>query len=263
MVMTLFTQPAFEKRGPAGLHIGTSGWNYKHWANGRFYPRGLKPGQWLQFLAEHFDTVEVNYSFYRIPSPNAVSTWQATAPPEFRFALKLWRGITQFRKLKDTAEFVAQFLSSANRIPPPQRGPLLVQLPPQMGINLQRLDAFLDELEERTHDSPWCMAVEFRNRTWLVEAVYRLLDEHGAALVLADSGRCPIFEPNHAGFVYIRRHGSWNHPEGRYLSEQIAEDARRIRGWLAEGKEVFVYFNNDLNGHAVDNARELQALLAG
>ncbi|HOB75582.1 MAG TPA: DUF72 domain-containing protein [Phycisphaerae bacterium] len=244
-----------------GIHIGTSGWNYRHWANGRFYPQGLKPGDWLRFLAGHFDTVEVNYSFYRIPTRESVAKWQAATPPGFLFAMKLWRGITQFRKLSDPAGFLAQFLSSANIMPPSRRGPLLVQLPPSMGLHLQRLDAFLIELERQTNASPWRVAVEFRHPSWLVERVYRLLNEHRAAVVLADLGRCPITEPNDVDFVYVRRHGGWHHPEGRYLPEQIAADAERIKGWRTTGKTVYVYYNNDLNGHAVDNARELAGLV--
>ena len=246
---------------PGRAYIGTSGWNYKHWANGRFYPPGLKPAGWLKFLAEHFNTVEVNYSFYRVPSREAVSNWQAAAPPGFLFAMKLWRGITQFRKLNDPAGFLEQFLLGVEPMPASKRGPLLVQLPPSMGMHLQRLDSFLIELERQTRQSPWRVAVEFRHRSWLVEPVYRLLTEHGAAVALADMARCPITEPNDIDFIYVRRHGGWNHPEGRYLPEQIAADAERIKGWLAAGKVVYVYYNNDRNGHAVDNARELGAMV--
>jgi uncharacterized protein YecE (DUF72 family) len=244
-------------------HVGTSGWNYKHWAGGRFYPPGLKPGGWLRFLADRFDTVEVNYSFYRVPSPKAVAGWAAAVPSSFRFAMKLWRGITHYHKLENSSELLPPFLSAAGEIPSRQRAPLLVQLPPQMRINLQRLDEFLTDLSRQNRQSPWRAAVEFRHPSWLVDPLYRLLDRHGAALVLADSSRCLVWQPNNVDLVYIRRHGGSSHPEGRYLPRQIAEDAERIRDWLAEGKEVYVYYNNDRGGHAVDNARELKESSVG
>jgi uncharacterized protein YecE (DUF72 family) len=242
-------------------YIGTSGWNYKHWANNRFYPKGLKPGEWLAFLAEHFNTVEVNYSFYRMPSPEAVSGWQSATPDEFLLAVKLWRGITHYKKLKEPGNYLVSFLDIISVVGQRRRGPLLVQLPPQMGPDLQRLDGFLTMLDELTAPSPWRVAVEFRHTGWLTPPVYRLLDGYRAALVLADSPRCPIREPNDVDFIYIRRHGSWQHHEGRYLPQQIEEDAARIRDWLTAGQRVFVYYNNDAFGHAVDNGRQLREQL--
>jgi uncharacterized protein YecE (DUF72 family) len=237
-------------------YIGTSGWSYKHWSQGRFYPRGLKPAEWLAYFAQEFRTVEINASFYRLPKPGMFERWRAVTPPEFRFAVKLWRWITHLKKLKDCATELADFFAVADELGP-KRGPLLVQLPPSMRKDEARLDGFLAQLHAVSQSRPWLVTVEFRHPEWLCDEIYGLLSRHQAAVCLADLKRCPILEPNDAPFVYIRRHGPGGRYRGCYTPEHIAEDARRIRDWLAAGKDVYVYYNNDVGGHAVDNARQL------
>lgn len=242
-------------------HVGTSGWNYKHWSGGRFYPPRLAARNWLAFYATHFDTVEVNNSFYRIPSAESVASWAATVPAHFTFAMKIWRGITHYRKLVNCEEFLDRFFAAANALNPPRRGPLLLQLPPSLGIDVGRLDAFLDAFHAATGTQRWLLAVEFRHPSWLKPEVYALLDRHKVALALADMERCPITEPNGADFVYVRRHGPTGRYAGCYAPEHIAADAQRIDRWLRTGRSVFVYYNNDIGGHAVDNARQLMEAL--
>lgn len=237
-------------------YIGTSGWSYAHWAKGRFYPKGLKQGEWLRFFAQHFGTVEINSSFYRMPKRDTIARWRQVTGSRFRFATKLWRRVTHEKRLVNCGQELRDFIEVVGRLRP-KRGPLLVQLPPSMRKDVARLDAFLAELKKITGRSRWKVAVEFRNTDWLCEEVYELLDRRGAALCLADMERCPITEPNDVSFVYVRRHGPGGRYRGRYASSHIAGDAERIRGWLQAGKDVYVYYNNDVDGYAVDNARQL------
>jgi uncharacterized protein YecE (DUF72 family) len=237
-------------------YIGTSGWSYAHWAKGRFYPKGLKPGEWLGFLAERFNTVEINSSFYRLPRPEFVTRWRDVTGGRFRFAVKLWRRITHEKRLKDCGSELSDFLAAAGELGP-KRGPLLVQLPPSTRKDVGRLEEFLAALKKVAGRSRWKVAVEFRNPDWLCDEVNELLSRHKAALCLADLPRCPITEPNEASYVYIRRHGPGGGYRDCYAPRHIAADAARVRAWLDDGKDVFVYYNNDIDGHAVDNARQL------
>jgi uncharacterized protein YecE (DUF72 family) len=240
------------------VYIGTSGWNYKHWKS-RFYPPEVKQKDWLAFLAERFNTVEVNTSFYRIPKKETVQHWAEIVPVNFRFAVKLWRGITHYKKLVGTRPYVESFLDVVDALPPKMRAPMLIQLPPNQGKNVDKLRDFLREFQDAS-GGQWRVAVEFRNSEWLSDDVYRVLDEAGAAICLHDmAGRGETERENDASFVYVRRHGSGTGKyAGRYSSEQIAADAKRVRSWAAAGKEVFVYYNNDIDGWAIVNAGELR-----
>lgn len=242
-------------------YIGTSGWSYTHWAKGRFYPKGLKQGEWLGFLAQRFNTVEVNSSFYRLPKPEIVARWRRVTGTRFRLAVKLWRRITHVKRLVDCGPELRDFFAVAGELGP-KRGPLLVQLPPSLRKDVSRLDEFLVVLKKTAGRTRWMVAVEFRNRDWLCDEVYELLTRHRVALCLADLPRCPITEPNDAPFVYLRRHGPGGGYRGCYSSRHIAADAARIRGWLGQGRDVFVYYNNDIDSHAVDNARQLMAAVS-
>jgi uncharacterized protein YecE (DUF72 family) len=242
---------------PGGkCYIGTSGWSYAHWAKGRFYPQGLKQGEWLRFFSGQFSTVELNSSFYRLPRPEFVARWRSVTGGRFRFAVKLWRRITHVKRLLDCERELADFLAVANEFGP-KRGPLLVQLPPSLRKDAARLDEFLTLSKKAAGRTRWKVAVEFRNPDWLCDEVYALLTRHKAALCLADLPRCPITEPNDAPFVYVRRHGPGGGYRGCYTSQHIAADAAQVRRWLADGRNVYVYYNNDIGGHAVDNARQL------
>ncbi|MFQ6049145.1 MAG: DUF72 domain-containing protein, partial [Phycisphaerae bacterium] len=210
------------------LYVGTSGWAYKHWAAGRFYPQGLRPSEWLGYLAERFPTVEVNSSFYRLPSESMVQRWCDLTGPQFRFAVKLWRLITHRKRLIDCREPLGVFLAVAKTFGR-KRGPLLVQLPPSMHKDLPRLERFLDDLRAAMGRTTWRLAVEFRHPSWADDQTTALLDAHRAALCLADMPSCPFTEPGQADFIYIRRHGPGGRYRGRYSPRHIAADAQRIR----------------------------------
>jgi uncharacterized protein YecE (DUF72 family) len=242
--------------------IGTSGWNYKHWRE-TIYPKGLPQRRWLEHYLVHFDTVEVNTSFYRIPKRETVEAWREATPSFFRFALKLWRGITHYRKLKNAGEFTSSFLGVVEAMPRDRRAPLLIQLPPSQGRDIEKLRAYVLELREIA-ESPWPIAVEFRNGSWLDADVYRTLDKLDVAMCIHDMrGRAASDRPNEASFVYVRRHGSaGGRYAGSYSPEQIAVDASHIQRWVRDGRGVYVYYNNDIGGHAFWNARDLRSAIS-
>ncbi len=244
----------------ARAFIGTSGWNYKHW-RGDIYATGFAQRKWLEFIAERFDTVEVNTSFYRIPKPETVDAWHRGTRPDFRFALKLWRGITHYRKLRAARDLTERFLESAEMLPEDRRGPLLIQLPPNQGPDVAKVEDYVAEFRSLT-ETRWQISVEFRNDAWLaVPGLTESLDRMDVALCLHDMhGKAAATEPGRASFVYVRRHGSGGGLyAGSYSPEQIADDAARIGAWTAQGRDVFVYYNNDIGGHAFRNALSLKA----
>lgn len=242
--------------------IGTSGWNYKHWRS-VFYPAGVSQKRWLGYYAERFDTVEINGSFYRVPTEPAVQEWNRQAPPEFLFAAKLWRGVTHYRKLRQCADLLERFFQSLKLLDAEHRGPLLVQLPPNQRKDVPKLTAFLADLRS-VAGRGWRVVFEFRNDSWLAPDAFRALDRAGAALCLHDMiGAAPADQPNDAPFVYVRRHGpAGARYRGKYTRGQVEADAKRVRGWLRQGRDVFVYYNNDIGGHAVTNAIGLRKAVA-
>lgn len=255
--------PTGSTRLPGGskgrILIGTSGWMYKHWANGVFYPPKLKQGLWLPHYIEHFPTVEINASFYRLPSEAAVAHWAATAPKDFTYAVKCWRWITHVRKIKETSkEDVKTFFG---RIEPMWRnlGPILVQLPPSMKIDLERLEAFWHILPSKVGKTRLRIALEVRHESWLTDQTRLLLDNLGGSLVLHD-WRVATTRTNDAPFIYIRRHGLPTY-QGNYSEEQLRADAEQVRSFARQGRDVYVYYNNDAKGYAISNARRLTEFL--
>jgi uncharacterized protein YecE (DUF72 family) len=181
----------------------------------------------------------------------------------FVFALKLWRGITHYRKLKAAADLTERFLESAEVLARERRAPLLIQLPPNQGKDLPKLEQYIHEWR-RLAPTPWDIAVEFRNPDWLQADVYKSLDRLRVALCIHDmTGKADTGMPNDAPFVYMRRHGSaGGRYAGSYSPEDIASDAGRIAEWVREGRTVYVYYNNDIGGHAWWNARDLRGAIS-
>lgn len=247
----------------AHAHVGTSGWSYEAW-QGSFYPEHLSSEAWLSFYADRLGTVEVNNTFYRIPSASLVASWDERTPGSFRFGFKLSRSITYDRELVGTRPLLERFFEAIGRLPGVKRAPVLVQPDPELGRDVDRLAAFVADVRAAT-DGGWRLAFEFRNDDWLHEDTFAVLDDHDLALCLHDmAGKGAVDEPNEAApFVYLRRHGAEGAYTKRYREEQIARDAERTVDWLAQGRPVFAYFNNDLEGHApADAARLVQAIEA-
>ncbi len=238
----------------ATVRIGTSGWVYRHW-KGRFYPPGLASSRWLEFYATHFSTVEVNFSFNRLPGAETFAGWRAQTPPGFCFAVKGSRLITHLKRLKDPSSHVATFFAHAEALGE-KLGPVLWQLPPRFRRDDERLEAFLAALPADRRQ-----AIEFREASWFVEPVYALLARHGVALCIADSGgvTAPPEPRLTTGWTYLRFHSGL--ADGNYTEAQLRHWAGVVAGFRDAGVAVYAYFNNDWEGFAVENARRLQALL--
>jgi uncharacterized protein YecE (DUF72 family) len=238
----------------ANVWIGTSGWVYKHWM-GIFYPPKLPGERQLAFYAERFLTVEVNFSFYRLPERSVFETWRSQTPPGFLFAVKGSRYLTHLKKLKEPAEPLARLMDRAAGLGE-KLGPILFQFPPNWPIHVERLAPFLDAL--RAYPGRPC-AFEFRHESWLTAEVYGLLERAGAALCLPVSQTVPLDVRVTAPWTYVRVHGG---RRGIGLADdELAEWAERIRTFLDRGVDAYVYFNNDPDGHAIRDAERLRAML--
>jgi uncharacterized protein YecE (DUF72 family) len=239
------------------IHVGTSGWIYKHW-RGVIYPKDLPTRDWYCFYAERFDTVEINNSFYGLPSEAAVREWTDQAPPGFVFAMKASRYLTHLKKLNDPAQPLANVLDRA-RLFGPHLGPVLYQLPPNWHCNPERLRRFLELLPpDVVH------VLELRDPSWYTDAVSELLTEHKVGFCIHDLRGVPTPEWVTAKTVYVRFHG----PTARaYAGGYPRERLRSWAEWMAEqrraGRDVFAYFNNEDAGHAVRDALTLREMLAG
>lgn len=237
------------------IHIGTSGWHYKHWL-GVFYPAGTPPAKMFQFYAQHFDTVEINNSFYHLPAAKTFDNWRDSSPPKFHFAVKASRFITHMKKLKDPESSSEKFFLVADRLGR-KLGPILFQLPPRWKVNVDRLAEFLESLPAKHK-----YVFEFRDETWLVPEVYELLRRHKAAFCIHDFADMKVPHEITANFTYIRFHGPTTAKYfGSYSTAQLREWADRIEDWSRHLAAIYVYFNNDPGGEAVKNGLELKRLV--
>lgn len=235
--------------------IGTSGYSYRHWRGGVFYPKGLRQRDELTYYAEEFPTLELNNPFYRLPEESTFDSWRDRTPAGFLFAVKASRYITHMKRLSECEEALERFLTRARRLGS-KLGPVLFQLPPQWEANPSRLDGFLDLLPS---DVP--CAFEFRHASWLVEPIYRALERRGAALCIPSASWMPA-PPDiaTAPFTYLRMHAGAG-PGGGYTAAELTKLARRVSTFSARGTDVDVYFNNDGGGHAIFDARSLSGRL--
>jgi uncharacterized protein YecE (DUF72 family) len=242
------------------LHIGTSGWNYKHWANDEFYPKGLAQAKWLEYYARFFDTVEINNSFYRLPKEETFRKWRSQTPAGFVFTAKASRFFTHMKKLADPEQHAELFLERARGLGEKLKV-ILFQLPPQWGYNQGRLEALFRYMKRQRIMPGVRSALEVRNATWLCDTCLQMLRKHNVSLVLMDAAHLKVEDPATADFVFLRRHGTEGAYGGSYPEPHLKKDAERIRGWLSERRDVFIYYNNDIGGHAVRNAQRLKELL--
>ena len=244
------------RRRAGRLLIGTSGYVYGDW-RGRLYPRTLPVREWLPFYTEHFPTVELNSPFYRLPTAATFREWYRAAPRDFVFAVKASRFLTHIKRLKDPAAPLRRFFTRVRALGP-TLGPVLFQLPPQFHANPGRLDRFLAALARQRIVRPLRVVLEVRHPSWLDEAIHARLRTANVSLCLHDSKKQPVTGPVTADFVYVRRHGYGK--RGSYPRRALEQDAGAIRRWLGEGRDVYVYFNNDWRGYAVANAKTLASL---
>ncbi len=243
----------------AGFHVGTSGWSYPHWL-GVLYPEGTRSSEFLEVYVQRFDCVELNASFYRLPKEATVRGWLRRTPEGFRFCLKMSRLVTHLKRLAEVeGRPLANFFQRFEPLRP-RLGPVLVQLPPSLAFEAGRVQAFFALLRERHAEHRY--ALEARHKSWFEETALDLLEQYGVALVIADSGgRFPSAETVTADFVYLRFHGPADLYRSNYPDEMLADYARKVRDWLAQGLEVWAFFNNDVGGHAVRNALRLREMV--
>lgn len=230
------------------VHIGCSGWNYRSW-RGRFYPVGLPARSWLEAYAERFRTVEVNATFYRLPTRHAVEHWVQQTDPGFVFAIKASRFLTHVKRLADVGDGIARFYERIEPLVRERRlGPVLWQFPENFARDDDRLTGALDALPAGRH------AFEFRHPSWFDPDVYSRLREHDAALVIGDHPDRP-FQAHvaTASWRYIRFHYGAHGRRGNYSGRELEEWAKRLRAWRNK-EELFVYFNNDWECFAPQNA---------
>jgi len=256
------------------LFLGTSGYSYKHW-KGIFYPSGLPPFQWLEFYCRHFDTVELNVTFYRLPTRKTFEGWYQRTPPHFLFTAKGSRYITHIKRLKDCCEPLRAYRENAAGLGA-KLACVLWQLPPNLQFDGERLRGFCqlvqDELPEKRH------AFEFRHESWLNQTCYDCLSAHGFALCIPVSPDYPRAEQMTAPFTYIRFHGGASRANSSYTDKELQQWAAKIKQWLksrstlyknlnggmsqGDRRDIYCYFNNDAHGFAIDNAKKLRDYLS-
>lgn len=239
------------------IRIGTSGFHYKHW-KGPFYPQKTPDAAMLDFYIQHFDTLELNNSFYRLPTVEAFESWRDATPDDFVFAVKASRFITHNKKLKDPENAVDNLLPRAAHLGT-KLGPVLFQLPPKWRVNPERLRNLLLILPRDVR-----YAFEFRELSWMTNEVTGILSEFNAAFCIYELAgyRSPLSVT--ADFTYVRLHGPESGKyQGSYSEQQLSEWARQIEAWAEELKAIYFYFDNDQAGYAAANALRLREMVFG
>jgi uncharacterized protein YecE (DUF72 family) len=234
------------------VRVGCSGWNYKHWRE-TVYPKGVPQRQWLPYYATLFDTVEVNATFYRLPSRDTVEAWIENTPDDFVFSLKASRYLSHIKRLRGIANGIARLSEGIEPLlSTPKMGPLLWQLPETFHRDDERLAEALDAFPE------WRHCIEFRHESWFAPDVMAMLREHQVALVIGDHPERPFqLHELTADWTYVRLHHGKRGRRGNYSASELETWRRRIAAWRSEA-EVFVYCNNDWEAFAVKNASWLR-----
>lgn len=233
------------------IHIGTSGWSYKHW-RGTFYPEGTKVKDHFSYYARIFYTVEINNTFYGVPSDDTFLKWRETVPDDFVYVIKANRFIMHLKKLRNPEESLQSFMEKVE-ILGTKLGAVLFQLPPFLTVNVELLETFLAALPSKNR-----YVFEFRNESWYIPPVYDLLQKYNVAFCIYElAGHISPIQTT-ADFVYLRLHGPGvNKYQGSYSDESLMEWAAQCKIWL-KTKDVFVYFDNDEKGYAAFNAIKLK-----
>ena len=236
------------------IRIGCSGWNYKHWRE-RFYPPKLPQKRWFEHYSDVFDTVEINNSFYRLPSADTFAKWRDQAPPGFCYAVKANRFLTQAKKLLDCEEPLERMMGAVRHLGD-RLGPILYQLPPRLKLNLERLETFLQLVPKDVTN-----VFEFREKSWYVPDTLELLDRYGASFCVHDMPGSTSERLAAGPIAYVRFHGG----EGKYWGRYSDEGLLSWTDWIVEqvrgGRDVWCYFNNDIDAHAIHDALTLRSMV--
>lgn len=266
--------------------VGISGWRYAPW-RGDFYPKGLPQRRELEYASRHLNTIELNGTFYSLQRPTYFEAWRDETPPDFVFSVKGGRFITHLLRLRNVNTALANFFASGVLALGPKLGPFLWQLPERLGFGAEQVDAFLSQLPRTTEaavqlarhhdarvdgrdwlttdaDRPLRHALEVRSHSFDTPEYFKMLERHNVASVVADTaGKWPMFTQQTADFAYARLHGETVLYESGYDDESLDRWAERVRGWLASGRDAFVYFDNDIKVRAPYDAMALAERLAG
>jgi len=236
-----------------------SGWSYGEW-KGLFYPEELKSKEWLSFYAQYFDTTEINSSFYHLPRPATVAGWMAQVPDTFKFCPKLSRYITHIKRLHEAEDGLQRYFKSFEQARH-MLGPVLIQLPPSLAFDPVRIKAFFDIL--KSDYKHYEFALEARHKSWLDDEAIKLCKRYHISWVIAQSGvGYPYLEKVTSDHVYVRFHGPGRLYASSYSDEMLQEYAIKFRKWASAGHHVWAFFNNTMNGVALDNGRRLIELLS-
>ncbi len=239
------------------IRIGTSGYHYKHW-RGPFYPTKISSNEMLEFYSQQFDTVELNNSFYRLPTEAAFDNWRQSTPADFVFAVKASRFLTHQKKLKDPESALENFLPRASRLST-KLGPLLFQLPPRWGVNAGRLEGLLEALPRDLR-----CTFEFRDLSWIQPDINKLLTRFGAAFCIYELAGYHSPLTVSAEFAYVRLHGpGLGKYQESYRSGRLRRWSRQVEEWAKDLASIYIYFDNDQAGYAARNALELKRLVNG
>ena len=239
------------------VRIGTSGFHYQHW-KGPFYPEKCPNSKFLDYYLQHFDTVELNNSFYRLPEASAFDCWREATPASFVFAVKASRFLTHNKKLKDPENALNNLLPRAAHLGP-KLGPVLFQLPPHWRVNTERLMNLLEILPRDLR-----YAFEFRELSWMSDEVESVLNKFNAAFCIYELAGYHSPLRVTADFTYVRLHGpDLGKYQGSYSDERLRDWARQIETWTTELKAIYIYFDNDQFGYAPANAATLKRMVLG
>ena len=234
------------------IRIGTSGWHYNHWS-GLFYPAKLPKNKWFEHYAKHFDTVEINNTFYQLPKQQTFENWHNQAPTNFLYAVKANRYITHIKRLKDASESLERFFKAVG-ILQEKLGPILYQLPPNFHKDLDRLRAFIKVLPKDQ-----IAVFEFRHKSWFSQDTSELLREFNAGFCIHDMPGVPSPRIITGDIIYIRFHGPTGKYAGSYSKSALQNWAKWLRKHVVKKvSSIYIYFNNDFNAYAVNNAKQLK-----
>lgn len=237
------------------IFIGTSGWYYEHWKN-FFYPKELSSKDYFKFYSNKFDSVEINSTFYRLPSKKTLLKWKKESPKDFIFSIKASRYITHIKKLKDQKKSLSTFFNLI-KILKPKLGPILFQLPNKWKINLNRLESFFKLLDKK-----YRYAIEFRDKSWITKETFYLLKKYKIAFCIYDLERFQTPLEVTSDFVYIRLHGPKFAYSGSYSNKELQKWAKIIKKFKKQKLDIYCYFNNDERAFAIKNALKLKILLS-
>ncbi|MBN2317225.1 MAG: DUF72 domain-containing protein [Sedimentisphaerales bacterium] len=233
------------------IRIGTSGWYYDHWKE-VFYPTGLAKSKWFEHYAQHFDTVEVNNTFYHLPKEQTLQRWYEIAPKDFLYAVKANRFITHIKKLKDVSEPLERFFERVNLLKA-RLGPILYQLPPSLHKDLDRLVSFI-QLLPKTKTAVF----EFRHKSWYEDDTFELMSKLGVGFCIHDMPGKESPRIVTGDIIYVRFHGTTGRYAGNYPKSALQNWADWLKDQSKKSRAIYAYFNNDIDGHAIKNAKQLK-----